>query len=65
MATVVVKDIRYGRNVQQSSPGLSTEIEGLWARKEERDDGRDRDSSRPCLNGDTVLSLLPLLTGFR
>jgi len=44
------------------SPGSSIENEGLWARTELLDDGRDKDRSLACLTGDKFLSPLPLLT---
>lgn len=51
-----------GRGLLCSSPGSSIENEGLWARTEFLDDGRDKDRSLPCLTGDKFLSPLPLLT---
>ena len=64
-----VRKLRAGRKkatkcARRCSPGSSIENEGLWARTEFRDEGRDKDRSLTCLMGDRFLSPLPFCTGF-
>jgi hypothetical protein len=49
--------------VKGSSPGSSNDREGLCARIEALEDGRERGSSGLCFRGDQVFSVVPLLIG--